>query len=114
MAEQQRLLVPLDGSEVAEAALPYAETIARVLGGSLHLLAVVELEPGGVFALAPEIRDQLAQGQRDEFAAGRLGEQFRQRRGCLPGKSLHRNAVHARTAIVLPDVVPGRLQVRQR
>jgi len=63
MTEQQRLLVPLDGSEVAEAALPYAEALARVLGGSLHLLAVVEREPGGPFALAPEIRDQLAQGQ---------------------------------------------------
>ncbi len=64
VTEQQRLLVPLDGSELAEAALPYAETIARALSASLHLLAVVELEPGGPFALAPEIRDQLVQSQR--------------------------------------------------
>jgi nucleotide-binding universal stress UspA family protein len=63
MTEQQRLLVPLDGSEVAEAALPYAEAIARILGGSLHLLAVVEREQGGIFGLAPEILDQLEHWQ---------------------------------------------------
>jgi nucleotide-binding universal stress UspA family protein len=63
MTGQQRLVVPLDGSEVAEAALPYAEELAGALGASLHLITVVEREPGGLFALAPEIREQLAQGQ---------------------------------------------------
>ena len=35
------VLVPLDGSETARAALPYAEAIAEAVGGTLHLLAVV-------------------------------------------------------------------------
>ncbi len=64
MAQQQRLLVPLDGSDVAEAALPYAEAIARLPGGALHLLTIVERESGGIFGLAPEIRDQLERGLR--------------------------------------------------
>jgi nucleotide-binding universal stress UspA family protein len=37
------LLVPLDGSAVAEAALPYAETIARAAEGTLYLIAVADV-----------------------------------------------------------------------
>ncbi len=37
----QRVLVPLDGSEAAEAALSHAQTLAAVLGATLHLLRVV-------------------------------------------------------------------------
>ena len=62
MVTQQRVLVPLDGSPLAEAALPYAETVARVLGATLHLLAVAEREPGGIFALDQAIRGQVEQG----------------------------------------------------
>jgi nucleotide-binding universal stress UspA family protein len=36
-----RLLVPLDGSELAEKALAYAEYIGREVGSELHLLRVV-------------------------------------------------------------------------
>lgn len=36
------IMVPLDGSEVAELALPYAERMATALGGTLHLALVVE------------------------------------------------------------------------
>lgn len=36
------VLVPLDGSERAEVALPYALAIARALGASLRLLTVIE------------------------------------------------------------------------
>ena len=39
------LLVPLDGSPLSEAALPYAEAIAEATGASLQLLSVVEPEP---------------------------------------------------------------------
>jgi nucleotide-binding universal stress UspA family protein len=41
----QTLLVPLDGSRTAEAALPFATTIGRATGASLALLAVVEEAP---------------------------------------------------------------------
>jgi nucleotide-binding universal stress UspA family protein len=45
------ILVPLDGSPLAEAALPHAEYLAQRLGGKLVLLRVVE-RAGPVFAYA--------------------------------------------------------------
>ncbi len=38
-----RIVVPLDGSEVAERALPQAEELARRLSVPLHLVGVVDL-----------------------------------------------------------------------
>jgi nucleotide-binding universal stress UspA family protein len=43
------ILVPLDGSAFAEAALPYAESLAVVKGRSLRLLSVVETVLEGLF-----------------------------------------------------------------
>src|SRR5918911_2615868 len=40
-----RILVPLDGSELANAALPYAEGIAKALGWEIVLLRVVSGDP---------------------------------------------------------------------
>src|SRR5712692_1835127 len=37
-----RILVPLDGSHLAEAALPLAESLAAAFGGTILLLHVVE------------------------------------------------------------------------
>jgi nucleotide-binding universal stress UspA family protein len=42
----ENVLVPLDGSELADAALPYAESIAKALGWSVILLRVVPGDPG--------------------------------------------------------------------
>ena len=42
----RNILVPLDGSEMSEAALPYAAAIAGPLKATIHLLQVVAL-PGG-------------------------------------------------------------------
>jgi nucleotide-binding universal stress UspA family protein len=39
------ILVPLDGSELADAALPYAEAIAKALGWGIVLLRVVSGDP---------------------------------------------------------------------
>ena len=36
----EKILVPLDGSELAEVALPYAEELAGRLGSEVNLLAV--------------------------------------------------------------------------
>lgn len=44
------VLVPLDGSADAEAALPYAEVIARATAARLHLLSVVDELPSGLLA----------------------------------------------------------------
>ena len=43
----KRILVPLDGSDLAERALPVAALIARASGGSIVLVGVV---PTGVAA----------------------------------------------------------------
>src|SRR5581483_9752910 len=63
VSEQQRLLVPLDGSDLAAAAVPYAEALARVLEAALVLFAALEREPGGFFGLKPELLDQLQHDQ---------------------------------------------------
>jgi nucleotide-binding universal stress UspA family protein len=52
------ILVPLDGSQTAEAALPYAEAIAEVTGAALRLFAVAETE-GSAVADAPAVRQYL-------------------------------------------------------
>lgn len=46
----QRILVPLDGSERGETALPVAEAIARATGGSLVLVRVVPLPRDTAFS----------------------------------------------------------------
>lgn len=43
----RRIVLPLDGSPVAERALPYAEALAKLLGAPLHLVRVIDpLHPG--------------------------------------------------------------------
>jgi nucleotide-binding universal stress UspA family protein len=37
-----RILVPLDGSALAEGAIPHAELFARIFGSSIHILQVLE------------------------------------------------------------------------
>jgi nucleotide-binding universal stress UspA family protein len=39
----ERIVVPLDGSELAERALPAAEDLARLTGAPLHLVRIVEM-----------------------------------------------------------------------
>ena len=50
----QQIMVPLDGSELAERALPWAERLGVATGATLHLVHVIELvpPPEGPFALA--------------------------------------------------------------
>jgi nucleotide-binding universal stress UspA family protein len=56
----EKILVPLDGSELAEVALPYAEELAVKLGVGIKLIRVVTLpvysEPtGGVYTIEQEV-----------------------------------------------------------
>ena len=39
----QRIVVPLDGSELAERALPQAEELARLTGAPIHLVRVIDI-----------------------------------------------------------------------
>src|SRR5919202_3071227 len=49
----QQIMVPLDGSELAERALPCAERLAVATGATLHLVHVVELAPPLTWPFAP-------------------------------------------------------------
>ena len=49
----QQILVPLDGSELAERALPCAERLGVATGATLHLVHVVELAPPLTGPFAP-------------------------------------------------------------
>ncbi len=53
----RRIIVPLDGSELAERALPQAEELSRLTGAPIHLVRVVDvtvLMRYGAFGLAIE------------------------------------------------------------
>jgi nucleotide-binding universal stress UspA family protein len=45
------ILVPLDGSSLAEGALAYAQAIARMVDAPLHLVEVIDFEPGRLIAV---------------------------------------------------------------
>jgi nucleotide-binding universal stress UspA family protein len=53
------IIVPLDGSTLAEAALPYAEALATATKASLALIAVVEREETGWLGVADDIAAHL-------------------------------------------------------
>lgn len=66
-----RILVPLDGSSLAEGALPHAELFAKIFGASIHLLRV--LEP--IFyhenpAAVDPLRWQLHKAEADAYMQG--------------------------------------------
>ena len=44
-AGYERIVVPLDGSQLAEEAIAHAESLARATGASLHLVRVVDTPP---------------------------------------------------------------------
>lgn len=79
MTLPRTLLVPLDGSPVAEMALPYAEAFAKATGTSIHLLSVIEPVPRGLTSRSTKRAAEIEQAQREALqgaltvAADRLG-----------------------------------------
>jgi len=65
------VLVPLDGSQVAEAALDPAGRLADALGAGLLLLAAVEASPQGSYYVGPE-RELAAERAYLDLVAARL------------------------------------------
>jgi nucleotide-binding universal stress UspA family protein len=69
----QRILVALDGSELAEAVLPQAEGLARATGATLLLVravnvpaTVVAATAGDTGMVSPELLDEAIQGEEEE------------------------------------------------
>lgn len=57
------VLVPLDGSELAEAALPYGRRLAEAFAAKLHLIRVVDIDaPADVAAAARDYLAKIAEG----------------------------------------------------
>jgi len=78
-----RIMVPLDGSELAERALPCAERLARLMGATLHLVRVA----GPVFettnSAVPETETELERDDADFLVAEmRAAEAYLARARC--------------------------------
>jgi nucleotide-binding universal stress UspA family protein len=87
------ILVPLDGSQTAEAALPYAEAIAGATGAAVHLLAVVESEAGGPAGRPLQVRQYL----------GRIGQEAMTAYLDLTAGALRERGITAATTVVTGD-----------
>lgn len=84
MTEQlglEKILVPLDGSDLAEQALPYARVLAQKFGGRLTLLWVLQPPPlmpvteFGVLPVHDEALLERAEEQANDYL-GRLRDQL--------------------------------------
>ena len=91
-----RILVPLDGSELAERALPLAQSISQSSNATIHLVQVVsrlpELEAGRT-----DDSIQVAELERD--AARRLVEML-----CARGSALSPNSDPSRGTKILVNM----------
>src|SRR5262245_7311919 len=79
MSTSSAILVPLDGSMTGAAALPHAVALAKALGRSLRLLAVVERELRGLTSRSERVAAEIEQAAKDRLdcylgsVAGQLG-----------------------------------------
>jgi nucleotide-binding universal stress UspA family protein len=110
----RRIVVPLDGSPVAERALPYAEDLARLLGVPLHFVRVTDpLHPGSplanLLAIDALTLEVWLEGER---AAAR--DYLAQQQGALQARGLHITVEHLEgppADAVLAATQPGDLLV---
>ena len=71
-----KILVPIDGSDTAALGLAEAMRLARLSGGSIQLLNVIDtlalaMSLGGAYVHTQEVIDQLKQGGQDVLAHAR-------------------------------------------
>lgn len=62
----KKILVPLDGSPVAEAVLPHAEALAKAENAELIILRVPNIPAGEYIALDPVVASTIRKDIRDE------------------------------------------------
>ncbi len=68
----ERIMVPVDGSELAERALGYVERIAPITGATIHLVEVVQVLPSPALSYVPTVVPEGAYEAGEEEAAGYL------------------------------------------
>ena len=91
-----RILVPLDGSPLAEIAIPHGELFARIFGASIHFLRV--LEPISYHenpAAVDPLRWQIHKAEADAYMQG-IVKRFRENLGENPsmGEDEHKSRVN--------------------
>lgn len=97
----KKILIPLDGSKTAEAALPYGRLLAQKLDCPVELLQAIE--PGA----PPQVADSSSQGSAERYlaeAANRFPEsraRYRTRPGVAADVILDAAGEHADTLIVM-------------
>ena len=73
-----RIIVPLDGSELAEQALPYAQLVARSLSASIELIQAFDILPPGLMGEGSQfVVDQMLAGARDRAESYLYGTRLR-------------------------------------
>lgn len=106
-----RIIVPLDGSELAEEAIAHAESLARATGAPLHLVRVVDTLPLTRVAMTGLGVEQAAQAaavkrtEAEEAAAAEYLEVIRER--------LNERGLVTTMAVVTGEVVTELLGVVQ-
>jgi nucleotide-binding universal stress UspA family protein len=99
-----RIVVPLDGSELAEEAIAHAETLTRTTGAPIHVVRVVNTPPLTQVAMAGLGVEQAALSaalkriEAEEAAAAEYLEVVRER--------LDERGLVTTTAVVTGEVVP--------
>ena len=107
----ERIVVPLDGSELAEEAIAHAETLARATGAPIHVVRVVDTPPLNQVARAGLGVKQAAQAaalkriEAEEVAAAEYLAVIRER--------LVARGLVTTTAVVTGEAVPELLCVVQ-
>lgn len=62
----KKILVPLDGSQLAEAVIPHAEALARSEGAEIIILRVPEMPAADLFARNPAIANKIVEDMEIE------------------------------------------------
>ena len=114
-----KIIVPLDGSDLAEQALPYAELVAATLSAPIELVQAYDILPGSVLgSRSPRVADQLQMGARERAEASlspirqRLGSRRFRRQHRHPARSCRRR--HRRPGRHRPGRPGGHVHPRAR
>lgn len=99
----ESVLVPLDGSEVAEQALAVGASLARRAGVPIHLVSVQEPVPAAVVAEIGEYRGDLERESREELSRylSRIVDATRETQGL----AVHSEVIDGPAADALADYV---------
>lgn len=99
----KKILVPLDGSPLAEAVLPHAQALAKSEGAELVLLRVA-VDPGAEFAFAdPALAASIVQDMEEESKAYMAGIAAQMQSAGYQAVTMMREGPIAETILAVAD-----------